>query len=81
MSAAHWPPNAPDAGPLDFYVHGAMVNEVYRTPIINMDDLNIRILHEFRNLRVDDCRRAIGSVFERMIAMVNAGGDHFDLRL
>ena len=58
-----------------------MTEGVYRRPVENIDDLENRIRQEFRELRVDDCRRAIESMVNGLWAMVDNGGNHFDLRL
>ena len=66
---------------MDFYTHGAMEDIVYRTPIDDLETLSQRVLQAWRELRVNDCRKAINEVNGRMEALIIHGGDHFDLRL
>lgn len=38
-----WPPRSPDLTPLDFYFWGYMKDAVYKTPIVDLQDLRHRI--------------------------------------
>jgi hypothetical protein len=66
---------------MGYYVHGAQMQVVHRTPIHDMETLAGRVLQSWNELRVDDCRRAIDQVNVRMEAMVAKNDDHFDMRL
>lgn len=66
---------------MDFYVHGAQSQIVHRTPIHDMATLTGRVLQSWHELRVADCRSAIDQVNLYMEAVVDANGDHFNMRL
>lgn len=66
---------------MDFYAHGAMEAIVHRTPIDNLEMLSGRVLQAWNELRVNDCRKAIDEVNQRMHELINHEGNHFDLRL
>lgn len=39
-----WPPRSPDLTPLDFFFWGYIKNIVYKTPVVDLDDLRRRII-------------------------------------
>jgi len=38
-----WPPNSPDINPVDYAVWGALQQDVYRVPIVGLQDLKDRV--------------------------------------
>jgi hypothetical protein len=46
-----WPPRSPDLNPIDFYLWVHVKNEVYSTPITNVDELWDRIVATFDAIR------------------------------
>ncbi len=87
-----WPTASPDCSVLDFYTHGvqsqlvsncplrwrATTEQVYRTPVDDMETLHGRVLQSWHELRVGDCRRAIDSINERLLAVVEHNGQQID---
>jgi hypothetical protein len=49
--------------------------------MIDLETLTGRILQPWYNLRVDDCRRTIDQVNERMMALIEYDGGQFEFRL
>ena len=54
-----WAPRSPDLTPLDFYLWGHLKNNVYKSPIKNLDELKIRIDNEVRSIS----KRTLSDVF------------------
>ena len=46
-----WPPRSPDLNPIDFYLWGHVKNEVYSTPVTNIDELWEPIVATFDAIR------------------------------
>ena len=58
--------------------NGAHSREVYRTPVDSIETLRRRVLQSGYDLRVDDCRRAIDQINERLLAVVEHDGAQID---
>jgi len=73
-------PRSPDLNPIDFYLWGDVKNEVYSTPITNVDELWERILATFDAIRNRpsqlECIRE--SMMRRLNRCVAANGQHFE---
>jgi len=58
-----WAPRSPDLTPLDFYLWGHLKNNVYKSPIKNLDELKIRIDNEVRSIS----KRTLSDVFFQIL--------------
>ena len=54
------------------------IKQVYRTPVDHLETLQGRVLQSWEELRVDDCRRAIDQVNDRLLAVVEHNGAQID---
>lgn len=73
-----WPARSPDLTPLDFYLWGRIKELVYTNPILDYEDLRIRIVGAFDRLEPFEIRRATQSVEERIVDCLNENGAHIE---
>lgn len=75
-----WPPRSPGHNPLDFCVWGYLKSLVYTTPILNVQDLQNRIIEGCNVIRNNPgiFERIRQSIRHRADACILAGGGHFE---
>lgn len=74
-----WPPRSPDLTPLDFYLWGHIKNQVYDTPVNNVEDLRIRVQTALEQLDREEVRRAATSEIEaRVLRCLEQNGRHIE---
>jgi hypothetical protein len=73
-----WLPRSPDLTPLDFYLWGTIKEKVYKTPILNIEDLKNRIRLQCRAITPETLRRVRRSFLNRLEACLQANGRHFE---
>ena len=75
-----WPPCPSDLNPLGFYLWGHVKNEVYSTPVTNVDELWERIVDAFDAIRKqpDQLEGVRESMMRRLNGCVAANGQHFE---
>jgi len=78
IPSAGWPPNSLDLNPVDYTVWSVLQERVYRTKILDVDELKRRINSEWAALSDAVIERAVGEWRQRLRACVRAGGGHFE---
>jgi len=75
-----WPPSSPYLNPIDFYLWGHVKNEVYSTPVTNIDKLREHIVATFDAIRnrPGQLERVMESMMRRLNGCVAANGQHFE---
>lgn len=73
-----WPPRSPDLTPLDFFFWGHLKNLVYLTPVNNINDLRNRIMESAATVNENTLRSVTRAIRVRLLACINAGGEHFE---
>jgi len=75
-----WPPRSPDLNPIDFHLWSHVKNEVYTTPVTNIDELWERIAATFDAItnRPDHLECIRESMMRRLNGCVAANGQHFE---
>jgi hypothetical protein len=75
-----WAPHSPDLNPINFYLWGHIKNEVYVTPVTNVDELWERIISTFDAIRnrPGQLERVKESMMRRLNRCVAANGQHFE---
>ena len=51
-----WPPRSPDLTPLDYFLWGYLKERVYKTRLVNIEDLKQRITNEMNTITVEMLR-------------------------
>lgn len=75
-----WPPRSPDLTPLDFYLWGRIKSLVYCVEITSVDQLRLRIVDSFDQLRteINVLSRVRFNLRRRYQACIEAGGSVFE---
>lgn len=73
-----WPARSPDLTPMDYYLWGHLKNKIYREQITSPEDLRIKIMNAFTNLRQRCISRAVGNVKRRIRLCIERNGDVFE---
>ena len=69
---------SPDLTPLDFFLWGFVKNHVYRTPVIDRNDLVHRIENAFQLVTRNMLEHVNENIVKRARACVAAGGNNFE---
>lgn len=74
-----WPPRSPDLNPLDFFVWGHLKSLVYKTAVINEEELRQRIRDSCDQIRHTPgiFQRVRQSMLRRVNSCIEVGGGHF----
>jgi len=72
IPSALWPPNSPDLKPVDYTVWSVLQERVYRTKILDVDELKRHINSECAALSHAVSERAVGEWLQRLRACVRA---------
>ena len=75
-----WPPRSPDLTPLDFYLWGRVKSLVYSVQITSVDQLRLRIVDSFDQLRteINVLPRVRFNLIRRYQACIDGGGNVFE---
>ena len=73
-----WPPNSPDANPLDYGIWGYIEKKVCKTPHRNVDSLKSAICEEWAAMSDEYVAKVCGSFRRRIEAIIEADGGHFE---
>jgi hypothetical protein len=75
-----WPPRSPDITPCDFWLWVHVKAEVYKTEIIDINDLRNKIINAFNTVRekIGVFDRMRNSLCRRLHACIEANGEHFE---
>lgn len=76
--AIRWAPRSPDLSPLDFFLWGHIKNNIYKSPIKNLDELKTKIDYEIRMVSKETLRNVFANVVKRMNLCISADGDYFE---
>jgi len=78
ISVLLWHPNLPDLNPVDYSVWSILQEKLYKTRIIDLDDLKHRIRTEWTKLDHAVIAAAVRQWRRRFPACVRSGGGHFE---
>ena len=78
---ALWPPNSQDLNPVDYAVWSVLQKRVYRTKILDVDELKRHINSEWATVNHAVIERAVGEWRKRLWGCDRAGGRHFEYTL
>jgi hypothetical protein len=73
-----WAPRSPDLTPLDFFLWGHIKNNVYKSPIQDLDELKMRICDEIKKISQDTLCNVFSNIVKRMHLCISVEGDHFE---
>ncbi|CAF1581905.1 unnamed protein product [Rotaria sp. Silwood1] len=73
-----WAPRSPDLTPLDFYLWGHLKNNVYQSPIKDLDELKTRIHNEIKSISKTTLSNVFSNIIKRMELCISVDGDHFE---
>lgn len=74
-----WPPRSPDLTPLDFYLWGAIKNDVYATPSETMEVMREKIIASFRKIRLASLRSVHRTILRRYATCMRREGRHVEI--
>lgn len=74
-----WPPRSPDLTPLDFFLWGFVKDKVYRTRVIDLDDLKARIRAAIASVDIDMLRRVWTELEFRLDVVRATRGAHVEV--
>ena len=75
------PPKCPDLNVLDFHTWDHLDQMVQKSDIKTLPDLKREVVRAFKNVNMEQERKAIMSREKRMEACVKANGDRFEFAL
>ena len=75
-----WPPRSPDLTPCDYFLWGYLKSKVFRSPPVDIADLQARITHEANLLKQDRnlVRRAVRDMIKRANVCIDRNGGHVE---
>jgi hypothetical protein len=74
-----WPPRSPDLNPCDYWFWGFLKSKVFHgTTFHCLDDLEARIKEEIANITQDQLRAAVLHFIDRLHAVIESEGGHFE---
>jgi len=73
-----WPTNSPDINPVDYAVWGALQQDVYRVPIVGLEDLTDRVRTCWASLNQQLINKAIHQWRPRLKTVVKIHGGHIE---
>jgi hypothetical protein len=74
-----WPPRSPDMTPADFWLWGYLKSRVYLRAPKSIIELKNAIRSEISNINSDQLQSAVYSFTNRIEAVFNANGGHFEI--
>jgi len=75
------PPNSPDWNVLDFHTWDHLGKMVQKSDIKTLPDLKRGVVRAFKNVNMEEVRKAIKSWKKRMEACLKANGDRFEFAM
>ena len=75
------PPNSPDLNVLDYHTWDHLDKMVQKSDIKTLQDLKREVVRAFKNVNMEEVRKAIKSWKKRMEACLKANGDRFEFAL
>ncbi len=76
--STQWPPNAPDANPLDYGVWGAVESKACNSPHSSVDSLKASVEQEWAAMSTAFIKSTCSAFRPRLEAMIAAKGGHFE---
>ena len=75
-----WPARSPDLTPCDFFLWGYLKQQVYKTPVRDVNDLRQRIIDNMNTLRGDQqkLQNAIQGMRNRAQKCIQNNGRHVE---
>lgn len=73
-----WAPRSPDLTPLDFFLWGHVKNNVYKSPIKDMNELKTKIEMEIKSITKETLCNVFSNIVKRMNLCISVDGDHFE---
>lgn len=80
ISSSQWPPNSPDANPLDFSVWGILKSKVGTKKYQSVDHLKQALRREWAHIPQSHLRAACDGFIGRLKAIIQAKGGHIENR-
>lgn len=75
------PPNSPDLNVLDYHTWDHQDKMVQKSDIKTLQDLKREVVRAFKNVNMEEVRKAIKSWKKRIEACLKANGDRFESAL
>lgn len=72
-----FPPRSPDLTIMDYFVFPYLKNRIFRTPVLNLQELQERITQECANITPEMLQNAFDSMTRRVNLCIEQGGGHF----
>lgn len=77
-----WPPRSPDLSKLDFFLWGVIKEEVYKTPVTTMEDMQERIRASIETIKTKDMLNNVHDSFlKRVQICIEENGGHFEHKI
>jgi len=76
-----WPPNSPDLNPVDYRIWSLLQERVYKTSIMDVDELRRHIAEEWDKLDQRIIDKAVAEWRKRLRVCVAAGGGQFEHKM
>lgn len=73
-----WPARSPDLTPLDFFLWGYIKGQVYKTPVMTIEDLEFRIRRAFNSITPQMLRNVTSNTIVRARRCIDCDGGHFE---
>lgn len=73
-----WPPYSPDINPCDFSLWGTLKDNIYKTPVIDIEELKVRIEHQIKVISRNTLENCIKSFESRLRHIIATEGKHFE---
>jgi hypothetical protein len=74
-----WPPRSPDITSLDFFLWGYVKNNVFQTPVNELDDLKTRIRNAISAIPADTLHRSWQDLEYRLDVIRATKGAHIEV--
>jgi hypothetical protein len=73
-----WPPRSPDLNPCDFWLWGALKEDIYSTKPHTIDELKCRIYEAVSHIKPADVSLAVSNLYDRLDLLAERKGELFE---
>jgi transposase len=73
-----WPPRSPDLNPCDFWLWGALKEDIYSTKPDTIDELKCRIYEAVSRIKPADVSLAVSNLYDRLDLLAERKGELFE---
>ena len=74
-----WPARSPDVTPLDFFCWGYVKDQVFKTPVFELDELKQRIRDARRKVNLNMLRNTWRELRTRLEFLIENKGQHIEV--